>query len=682
MADGLEADDAIVYPLTDARQNPILWLADQGSLLAGTEGSEHDLRKINANDPMSGKNIESSRQSAYGSRAIAPVVCEDVVLFAARDGRKLREMSYVFEKDGYSAADLTLLSEDMTAAGIVEMAYQAAPDSRVWCVLGDGGLAVMGYERRQNVIGWTRIETDGQIDSVAVIPGDGGEDVVFWAVARQVEGTTRRFIEVMAPQAFAEQKDCFFVDCGLTFDGGAATAIADITLEGGAPGEVAGATGHWAFDEADGDIALDSSGGDNPGTLSGATRIDGVSGGAVRFTAATDHVLIPDAAALNIGTGDHSIAFFVRPRGFTTYMNIAFHKTGDAAESSWVGWFLDNHKFHFSVVNYGEDLQWAVSSATEFVADEWVHIALTLDRDGEMTLYVNGHAESSADISAGAAVDLVSDGDLILGNLSAAGGVVSLDGDLDTVLLFDRALTSEEVAILAGGGTTRVTITAPGHGLIDGNLVRLTGMGTAGWLDHQVFAADCTDETFRLKDRHNTDYIDGQGLAGWSGGGTVERVASVLGGLEHLEGRAVSILADGGVIPEMIVTDGSITLPYGKEANTVHVGLGYRSVLSPMPFEIPTNSGSSPGYKQRIYELIVHLHRSLGLKIGARLDQLEVVDFQAMAAAMNRPPGLYTGLKRIAFTGGYALRGELYVVQDEPLPMCILSIEPKMGVES
>ncbi|MDQ4678173.1 hypothetical protein, partial [Stenotrophomonas maltophilia group sp. RNC7] len=61
--------------------------------------------------------------------------------------------------------------------------------------------------------------------------------------------------------------------------------------------------------------------------------------------------------------------------------------------------------------------------------------------------------------------------------------------------------------------------------------------------------------------------------------------ATTFGGLDHLEGEEVNILADGAVMSRQVVTGGEVTLQ--QPASTVHVGLPITAdlVTLPMAFE-------------------------------------------------------------------------------------------------
>ena len=77
-------------------------------------------------------------------------------MFLQRAKRKIRELAYDFDVDGYTAPDLTILNETVTDSGINEMAYQQSPDSNLWCVREDGILACLTYQRSDNVVAWSR----------------------------------------------------------------------------------------------------------------------------------------------------------------------------------------------------------------------------------------------------------------------------------------------------------------------------------------------------------------------------------------------------------------------------------------------------------------------------------------------------------------------------------------------
>ena len=93
------------------------------------------------------------------------------VYYVQRNKRTVRELGYSYEVDEYVGTDATLLSEHITGQGIVDLDYQQAPYSMLWCVTTDGHIALLTRQIEQEVKGWAKITTDGDFESVAVIPG-------------------------------------------------------------------------------------------------------------------------------------------------------------------------------------------------------------------------------------------------------------------------------------------------------------------------------------------------------------------------------------------------------------------------------------------------------------------------------------------------------------------------------
>jgi hypothetical protein len=194
---GAVASDSVKITLAASEGNRIAWLhSQQNSLLIGTSGDEWTLSAADVASSLSATNLEAKRQSSYGSKYMRAVIVNDVLLFVQRNGRKVRELVYELNKDGWVAPDLTLLAEHITRGEITDIAYQQQPDAVLWCVRGDGTLIAMTYERDQKVVGWHRHTlTDADVESVATIYGNGTEDEVWMVVKRTVSGLDYRTIE-------------------------------------------------------------------------------------------------------------------------------------------------------------------------------------------------------------------------------------------------------------------------------------------------------------------------------------------------------------------------------------------------------------------------------------------------------------------------------------------------------
>ena len=173
--------------------NPILHLAQVKTLVALTYGGEFTITG-GIEKPITPTNIQVKNQSVYGCNRVRPVRIGNELYFVQRAGRKLRAMAYKYDSDAYGSPDMSVLSEHITESGIVSMAYQQEPESILFMPRADGVLATMTVDRDQDVIGWARQTTDGQVESVASIPTIGGDQI--WALVRRtVNGGTKRYIE-------------------------------------------------------------------------------------------------------------------------------------------------------------------------------------------------------------------------------------------------------------------------------------------------------------------------------------------------------------------------------------------------------------------------------------------------------------------------------------------------------
>lgn len=154
-----------------------------------------------------------------------------------------------------------------------------------------------------------------------------------------------------------------------------------------------------------------------------------------------------------------------------------------------------------------------------------------------------------------------------------------------------------------------------------------------------------------------------------------------ISGLSHLEGEKVSVVTDGAVHPEVVVTSGSISLE--TSASVAHVGLPYRSELITLPLEAGGTAGTAQGKTKRISKLTLRFVNTLGGKSGQLggnyLDTIESRDYSDL---MDKPPAAFTDDRDIDFAGGYDTQGCIRVVQDQPLPMTLVAIYPRSWTTS
>lgn len=269
--DGLVADDnAVAVTLNANDVNAIRWMVDdEKGLLIGTTSGEWILRPSSLQEAITPTNIAAKRSTAYGSDNLQAIRAGKSALYVQRAGRKVRELAYVYEVDGFRSPDMTILAEHILAGGVTQFTYQQEPSSIVWFVRSDGQLIGLTYERDQDVVGWHRHLLGGSfgsggavVESVAVTPTpDETADELWIVVKRTIDGNTVRYVEYMTPKFDgSDTDDAFFVDCGLTYDSTPTTSISGLDhLEGEALQVLADGATHPDVTVSSGGVTLSRS---------------------------------------------------------------------------------------------------------------------------------------------------------------------------------------------------------------------------------------------------------------------------------------------------------------------------------------------------------------------------------------------------------------------------------------
>lgn len=144
-------------------------------------------------------------------------------------------------------------------------------------------------------------------------------------------------------------------------------------------------------------------------------------------------------------------------------------------------------------------------------------------------------------------------------------------------------------------------------------------------------------------------------------------------GLSHLEGKAVSVLADGVQVKGLTVTSGAITLP--KAAATVHVGLPYTWRLKTLQIDATNKqTGYSSDKKKLIPGATISVLNSYGGQAG---------DEQFVDLPWNSPktsPALESDDIDVELLSGWRKEGQFEITGDAVYPMHITNLMPRVQV--
>lgn len=154
--------------------------------------------------------------------------------------------------------------------------------------------------------------------------------------------------------------------------------------------------------------------------------------------------------------------------------------------------------------------------------------------------------------------------------------------------------------------------------------------------------------------------------------------ATIISGLDYLEGQNVVALADGNVIKDLTVEDGAITLPI--PASVVTVGLPYESVLETLTFDANTGDGSNLNRKKRVVAVSIRYNASRGSKLSVN-GHTEVDMLRREQEGYNIPIALKSGVYREIVASTHDEKTAIKIRQDEPLPITVVSITPEIEYE-
>ena len=245
---------------------------------------------------------------------------------------------------------------------------------------------------------------------------------------------------------------------------------------------------------------------------------------------------------------------------------------------------------------------------------------------------------------------------------------------VDCGLSYDGAHSGSTTMTLSGGTnwshTENLTLTASSA------IFSAADVGNATVLTIGTETVTCTINSYlsgtEVSVRAGRDVpfaFQGAAVSVWS------RAVDQLTGLTHLEGKEVSILADGNVEAQQTVTSGAITISH--PASKIHVGLPIQADLQTLDLEI--GKSTVQGKAKTVASLTMRVEKSRGGKVGPAEDNL--TEFKQRAyEKYGDPTALKTGDIRVTLPSQWSSSGSIFFRQDDPLPVTILSLIPEVSV--
>lgn len=227
----IKDDDRIEFRVAAREANTIRHIVPLTQLLLLTGAAEWRVSPINS-DAITPTSIGVRPQSYIGASNVQPSIVNNSLVYCAARGGHVRELGYSWQASGFVTGDLSLRAAHLfDNYEIVDMCYSKAPQPLLWFVSNNGKLLGLTYVPDQQIGAWHWHDTDGIFESCTTV-AEGNEDVLYTIVRRTINGVQKRYVERMQTRQISTIENCFFVDCGSTYNG-TNTGSTTVTVTGG-----------------------------------------------------------------------------------------------------------------------------------------------------------------------------------------------------------------------------------------------------------------------------------------------------------------------------------------------------------------------------------------------------------------------------------------------------------------
>lgn len=174
---------------------------------------------------------------------------------------------------------------------------------------------------------------------------------------------------------------------------------------------------------------------------------DGIIGKSKEFNGVDEYLSIPDQDNKISNPSDYTIALWVKPHSFTGWQTAVGQWKINSNSNGWAHFGFEKDSNSVSnYINVDSTDRYVIDNSTGIVADEWVHLATTVETDGSehnMKLYINGSETSSTTYSGDWKTDSNTNIGVSSKDPSSANNPV--DGLIDDLRIYNRALTESKI---------------------------------------------------------------------------------------------------------------------------------------------------------------------------------------------------------------------------------------------
>ncbi|RLC33225.1 hypothetical protein DRH14_05240, partial [Candidatus Shapirobacteria bacterium] len=273
-----------------------------------------------------------------------------------------------------------------------------------------------------------RLQSDG--DDIRFTDVEG-TNLSYWIEDGLNTSTTNIWVKVPSITADCIETIYFY------YGNGSATAGSSLSIVFGT-----NTVSLWSLEETSGTTANDVWGNNDGSNINTPTlNVTGVKQKCYTFTSAnSEYIELPYSSDFDVGTGDFTLAFWFKTSTSErqTFFHLSSSKTGDAG-SLWVRTEPTNSRIR-ALIDGGSTYEDVVSTSDK-IDGNWHHVVFLRD-SGTTYLYIDGLEIDSA--SSSLSISRNGTDKEYIGCLDGTANF--MDGQIDEVMFWDRALTSTEIA--------------------------------------------------------------------------------------------------------------------------------------------------------------------------------------------------------------------------------------------
>lgn len=230
----LADDAALTFNVKGRRENAIKHFVDLGALMIFTADGEW-IVKGDQQGILKPSSAIPEQYSYNGANDLSPIVIGSDAMYVQKQGNIIRTLGFDIGtggRDGYKDSDLTFFARHLFKNKTIDTwAFQKVPHYVVWMALNDGSFVAFTFNKEQQIIAFTRGDTDGEVKELLSIP-EGNAFALYAVVKRVINGSDKYYLERFYDRDFSDIIDAVFLDCAKSYDG-RETAGNDVTVTGG-----------------------------------------------------------------------------------------------------------------------------------------------------------------------------------------------------------------------------------------------------------------------------------------------------------------------------------------------------------------------------------------------------------------------------------------------------------------